>query len=261
MLKPLREREKIRDEIMIYCRQLMLSRQVIQLCEQEATPKQEEFLCRVLAEEIAGRERSRRARLLTRAGFPVLKSFAEYDFHCVRLPPALTKDELLSCQFIQEKKNLVLYGPVGIGKTHMAVALGATACEMGLKVRFNTVTELVLKLADARKNGTLERLVRDLQQLNLLILDEWGYVPVDKDGSQLLFRVVADSYESKSLILTTNLEFSKWGGIFTDEQMAAAMIDRLIHHGHLILFEGGSYRMEHALMRQTARTSLSSVMT
>ena len=88
--------------------------------------------------------------------------------------------------------------------------------------------------------------------LDLLILDEWGYVPVDKDGSQLLFRVISDSYESKSLILTTNLEFSKWGGIFTDDQMAAAMIDRLVHHGHLLIFEGKSYRMEHALMRRDA---------
>ena len=117
------------------------------------------------------------------------------------------------------------------------------------------MTQLVLKLAEARKNGTLERLVRELQGLDLLILDEWGYVPVDKEGSQLLFRVISDSYESKSLILTTNLEFSKWGSIFTDDQMAAAMIDRLVHHGHLLLFEGRSYRMEHALMRQTAAAS------
>jgi DNA replication protein DnaC len=139
---------------------------------------------------------------------------------------------------------------VGTGKTHMAIALGIAACEKGLSVRFLTVTELVLKLTEAYKQGTLERLIRDLKQLDLLILDEWGYVPVDREGSQLLFRIIADSYESKSLILTTNLEFSKWGGIFTDEQMAAAMIDRLVHHGHLLLFEAKSYRMTHALMRQ-----------
>ena len=134
----------------------------------------------------------------------------------------------------------------------MAIALGISACEQGRAVRFFTVTELVLKLSDAFRCGTLERLVRDLKQLDLLILDEWGYVPVDREGSQLLFRVIADSYESKSLILTTNLEFSKWGGIFTDEQMAAAMIDRLVHHGHLIMFEAKSYRMTHALMRHSA---------
>ena len=123
---------------------------------------------------------------------------------------------------------------------------------ISLRIIHYTVTELVLKLAESRKNGTLERLLRDLRSLDLLILDEWGYVPVDKDGSQLLFRVISDSYESKSLILTTNLEFSKWGGIFTDDQMAAAMIDRLVHHGHLLIFDGKSYRMEHALMRQDA---------
>ena len=109
----------------------------------------------------------------------------------------------------------------------------------------------ILKLAEARKNGTLERLRTTLNQQDLLILDEWGYVPVDRDGSELLFQVISDSYESRSLILTTNIEFSKWGGIFTDEQMAAAMIDRLVHHGHLIMFDGKSYRMQHALMRQT----------
>ncbi len=128
----------------------------------------------------------------------------------------------------------------------MSVALGTIACEMSLKVRFYTVTELVLKLSDAYRLGTLERLVRDLKQLDLLILDEWGYVPVDREGSQLLFRII-----------TTNLEFSKWGGVFTDEQMAAAMIDRLVHHGHLLMFESESYRMTHALMRDTAATETS----
>lgn len=111
---------------------------------------------------------------------------------------------------------------------------------------------LVMKLTEARKNGTLEKLLRELRSLELLLLNEWGDVPVDKDGSQLLFRVISDSYESKSLILTMNREFSKWGGIFTDDQMAAAMIDRLVHHGHLLIFEGKSYRMEHALLRRDA---------
>lgn len=114
------------------------------------------------------------------------------------------------------------------------------------------LVELVLKRAEAWKNGTLERLLRDLHSLDLLILNEWGAVPVDKDGSQLLFHVISDSYESKGLILTTNLEFSKWGGIFTDDQMAAARIERLVHYGHLLFFEEKSYRMEHALMHREA---------
>ena len=244
-----KDRQTMRQEIAVFSRKLMLSGGVVELCAAEATPRQEQFLHRVLSEEIIRRERNKKARLLNRAGFPVLKSFEEYDFSEIRFPPALPLEELLSCRFIAEKKNLVLYGGVGTGKTHMSLALGIIACQMGLKVRFYTVTELVLKLADAYRNGTLERLVRDLKQLELLILDEWGYVPVDREGSQLLFRVIADSYESKSLILTTNLEFSKWGGVFTDEQMAAAMIDRLVHHGHLVMFNSKSYRMTHALMR------------
>ena len=193
-----------------------------------------------------------RGRLIKRAGFPTYKTFEDYSYQSVKFPPAFCREELEALEFVPEKKNLVLYGPVGVGKTHMAIAVGVKACNLGYKTKFYTVTELVLKLAEARKNGTLERLLRDLRSLDLLILDEWGYVPVDKDGSQLLFRVISDSYESKSLILTTNLEFSKWGGIFTDDQMAAAMIDRLVHHGHLLIFEGKSYRMEHALMRRDA---------
>ncbi len=136
------------------------------------------------------------------------------------------------------------------GKSHLATALGVRACEQGYTVRFFTVTDLVLRLSEARRAGTLERIQQDLQRADLLVLDEWGYVPVDRDGSQLLFRVIADSYETRSLILTTNLEFSKWGSLFTDDQMAAAMIDRLAHHGHLLLFDGESYRMTHALMKE-----------
>ena len=249
-----KQREHMRQQIAAYSRKLMLSGGVAELCATEATPRQEQFLHRVLSEEMALRERNKKARLLKRAGFPVLKSFCEYDFSEIRFPPALSRDELQSCRFIAEKKNLVLYGGVGTGKTHMSLALGIIACEMGLKVRFYTVTELVLKLSDTYRDGTLERLVRDLKQLDLLILDEWGYVPVDREGSQLLFRVIADSYESKSLILTTNLEFSKWGSVFTDEQMAAAMIDRLVHHGHLLMFDAKSYRMTHALMRHNTTT-------
>ena len=252
MIKTPKEREATRRQIAQYGRKLMLSSRVNELCETQATPKQEEFLLRVLSEEIAGRERSRKTRLLNRAGFPMIKSFEEYDFSEIRFPPAFGREELLSCMFIPEKKNLVLYGGVGTGKSHMSIAVGVLACQIGCKVRCNTVTELVLKLSVAYRTGTLERLVRDLKALDLLILDEWGYVPVDKEGSQLLFRVIADAYETTSLILTTNLEFSRWGSIFTDEQMAAAMIDRIVHHGHLIMFDAKSYRMTHALMRHHA---------
>lgn len=246
-------REEWEASILANCRSLFLTAAIPEMAVREGTPKQIEYLACALEREVKKREENKRDRLVKRAKFPVYKTFEGYEFRCVKLPPALSREELEEVSFIEKKQNLVLYGPVGIGKTHMAIAAGVRACMKGFRVRFCTVTELVLKLAEARKNGTLERLRNDLNSLDLLILDEWGYVPVDRDGSQLLFRVISDSYESKSLMLTTNLEFSKWGSIFTDDQMAAAMIDRLVHHGHLILFEGTSYRMEHALMKQTAR--------
>ena len=252
MLTP-RGRTEMEQNIAENCHKLFLTSAIPDMCQRRGAPKQLEYLHEALELEIQRREQNKRERLLKRARFPIYKTFDGYEYRCVKLPPALSREELEDVRFIEGQNNLVLYGPVGIGKTHMAIAAGVSACMKGYKVRFYTVTELVLKLAEARKNGTLERLRNDLNSLDLLILDEWGYVPVDRDGSQLLFRVISDSYESKSLLLTTNLEFSKWGSIFTDDQMAAAMIDRLVHHGHLILFEGNSYRMEHALMKQTAR--------
>lgn len=246
-------RTELQESITASCKALFLTASIPEMVRQEGTQKQVEYLASALQKEVERREENKRDRLLKRARFPVYKTFEGYEYRCVKLPPALSRDELENVSFVSENVNLVLYGPVGIGKTHMAIAIGTNACMKGYKVRFYTVTELVFKLGEAWKNGTLERLRSDLNSLDLLILDEWGYVPVDRDGSQLLFRVISDSYESKSLLLTTNLEFSKWGSIFTDNQMAAAMIDRLVHHGHLILFEGNSYRMEHALMKQTAK--------
>lgn len=245
-------KEDICIRILESSRQLFLSARISELCREKGTQKQLEFVEELFREELDLRDENRRNRLIKRAGFPVYKTFEGYSYDSVKFPPAFGMEGLEQLDFVPERKNLVLYGPVGIGKTHMAIAAGVKACQLGHKTKFYTVTELVLKLSEARKNGTLERLLKELRTLDLLILDEWGYVPVDKDGSQLLFRVISDSYESKSLILTTNLEFSKWGGIFTDDQMAAAMIDRLVHHGHLLIFEGRSYRMEHALMRQNA---------
>ena len=245
-------KEALCSRILAGSRRLFLSARISEVCMEKGTQKQLEFVEELLQAELDLRDENRRNRLIKRAGFPVYKTFEGYSYEAVKFPPAFSREELETLEFVTNKKNLVLYGPVGIGKTHMAVAAGVKACMRGYKTKFYTVTELVLKLAEARRNGTLERLLKDLRTLDLLILDEWGYVPVDKDGSQLLFRVISDSYESKSLILTTNLEFSKWGGIFTDDQMAAALIDRLVHHGHLLIFEGRSYRMEHALMRQEA---------
>ena len=243
------ERLARRQRVAAACRRLSLSQQAVTLCE-TAKPGQEAFLATVLEAELAHRETQRRTRLLNRAGFPTLKTLDGYDRARVQLPSTLTWADLETGAYLATARHLVLYGAVGTGKSHLATALGVRACEQGYTVRFFTVTDLVLRLGEARRASTLERLQQDLQRADLLVLDEWGYVPVDRDGSQLLFCVIADSYETRSLILTTNLEFSKWGSLFTDDQMAAAMIDRLAHHGHLLLFDGESYRMTHALMKE-----------
>jgi DNA replication protein DnaC len=133
---------------------------------------------------------------------------------------------------------------------HMAVALGAAACEMGIGVRFFTVSELVLRLIAASAEGRLDRVLGDIMKSDLVILDEFGYVPIDRDGARLLFQVVSECHGARSLVITTNAGFSRWGSILTDDQMAAAMTGRIAHHGHPMVFEGESYRMRNALMRQ-----------
>ncbi len=248
MREPTTRRER-REVIASYCKRLSWSQTAVALCEQ-ATPTQEGFLEQVMAAELANREVGRRARLLSRAGFPAHKTLADFDRRVVQLPSTLPWADLEQGTFIAEHRNLVLFGSVGLGKTHLATALGMAACERGQTVRFFTVTGLVIRLTEALKAGTLERAFMELQRADCLILDEWGYLPIDRQGAQLLFRVVADSYETRSLVLTTNLEFSKWGTVFTDDQMTAAMIDRLAHHGYLLIFDGESYRMQHALMKE-----------
>ncbi len=247
------QREEVNTRIRAAAKRLFLSRALAEKYEREAVLQQAIFLMEALEQEIALREANKKLRLIKRGCFPVMKSFAGYDYSHVTLPPAMSRETLEQADFVSRQENLVLYGPVGTGKTHMAIATGIEACNRGWKTRFYTVADLILSLLAAKREERLDKLQKDLSSLDLLILDEWGYVPVDREGSQLLFRVVADSYEKRSLLLTTNIEFSKWGSMFTDDQMAAAMIDRLVHHGHMFLFEGKSYRMEHALMGRNER--------
>lgn len=246
------QRETLRRGISDYCKQLKLSQRVVALCEERANEAQEQFLHDIFRAEVEHRNRSRRVKRLNKANFPSRKRLEDFDFTNVKLPSGVTMEDLADGHYIKQKQNLIFYGQVGTGKTHLSIALGMLACEQDYAVRFYTLSDLVLRLGEAHRNGTLERLMREIQSLDLLILDEWGYVPVDRQGSQLLFRVISDCYERKSLIITTNIEFSSWGSIFTDEQMAAAMIDRLVHYGYLILCGGPSYRIANALMRQNA---------
>lgn len=146
-------------------------------------------------------------------------------------------------------EDLVLYGDVGCGKTHMAIATGMLACERGMPVRFFTASSLVMRLRRARDENRLDAELRAIGRARLLVIDELGYLPIDIDGARLLFQVVADSYEKRSVVFTTNLEFGRWGEVFGDGDMAAAVIDRIVHHGRIVRFRGESYRNSHSLMR------------
>jgi len=219
-----------------------------ELCAR-ASGEQLGFLAQAMSTELAHRDQARRDRLFKTARFPVPKSFAGFDWDHVRLPAALPRADLQDGAFITRAENLVLFGPVGTGKTHLACAIGQAACARGVPVRFATVTDLTVELATAKTDGRLAKTLAAIGKAQVLILDEFGYVPIDRDAARLLFEVIAEAYETRTLIITTNVPFSGWGTILTDDQMAAAMIDRIAHHGHLINFTGASYRMRHALMR------------
>lgn len=206
----------------------------------------EAFLEQLLRLEVEARAANRKTRYIQQARFDVIKTFADYSFDDIGLPASIDVAMIKGATFIERKENLILYGPVGTGKTHLAVAIGVEACNQDRRVRFFRTAALVNQLLDAKQNGELKKFLRAIEQTDLLICDEWGYIPFEKDGSQLLFQVISECYERHSLIITTNLEFSKWNGIFYDEKLTSAIIDRVIHHSHLLMFTGGSYRLKHS---------------
>lgn len=154
------------------------------------------------------------------------------------MPADWGRAQLENLDFVAGCEDLVLYGPVGTGKSHLAIAIGRLACERGVPVRFFTATGLLMRLRRAQQENRLDRELASIGKARLLIIDEFGY----------LFQIISDSYETRSIIYTTNIEFSGWGRVLGDKNMAAALIDRTVHHGRLIRFEGRSYRSEHALM-------------
>ena len=239
----------MKAEIAECCRRLRLSKNIAEISDQVEADSYQEYLLKVLKQEVAYRETTRKNRLVKQAGFYNLKTFDGYSFDEIRLPTELSIADLKEVNFVRQQKNLIFYGNVGTGKTHLATAIGIEACNRGLSVRFFRTAALVNQLNDAQKKGELNKLLKQLAKADLLICDEWGYVPLDRDGSKLLFQVISDRYEQRSVIITTNLEFSKWVNIFYDEQMTAAMIDRLVHHSYLLLFDGQSYRIRKSLMK------------
>ena len=204
-----------------------------------------EILKTLVADEVVARSERALKRRISQARLPKKKTLQEYDFD---FPKRLSKQRILrlfDCQFIEEHFCGVFIGPTGVGKTHFLTALGYVACERGITVRFTRVVDMINVLTTAQLNGTLEKALRTYVKPSLLLLDELGYLPIDKRGADLMFQVVAARYESGSIVLSTNRAFRDWGKIFdVDNTLATAMIDRLMHHGEAYLIRGDSYRMK-----------------
>ena len=240
--------KNLAEEFRIFARKVFLSKETIENFLLNATPGQVGAVVKMLKEEDELRQIRKKEKLFRKAKFPAIKSFEDYDFTQVSFPDRYTQEDIKELGFIEKAQDFVFHGQTGRGKTHLAIAIGVACIEKGLEVRFFTAAELVLGLVRAKEKGRLKDMLQDIEKSRLLILDELGYVPLDIDGARLLFQVISNCYEKRTLIVTTNIEFSKWGTVFGDDKMASAIIDRIVHHGRLIEFEGTSHRMDKALM-------------
>jgi DNA replication protein DnaC len=215
------------------------------------------YLLRLAEREVQDRERRAAERRVKAAKFPVLKTLESFEFAAQpSINPARVR-ELMTGDYIDRHENVLLIGNSGTGKTHLATALGFAACQQGRRVRFHTVTGLVTQLLERREDRELERTYQHLARLDLLILDELGYVPFSKAGAELLFEVVSRAYERRSLIVTTNLPFQAWTEILGSERLTGALLDRLTHRIHILEANGESYRLRESKRRHRGRTDAS----
>jgi DNA replication protein DnaC len=219
-----------------------------------------DFLEQVLSAETKARTERTRNTLLKLATLPSVKTLEQYDFAFARGAPRAQLQELAGLSFIERAENIVLLGPSGVGKSHLAIALAYRAVMAGIKTRFITAADLMLQLAAAKTQGRLKQYFnRAVLGPKLLVIDEIGYLPFGRDEANLFFNVVAQRYERGSMVLTSNLPFTQWAGAFADDAtLTAAMLDRLLHHAHIVQISGESYRLRN---KRKAGTSVQATTT
>ena len=204
-----------------------------------------EFLRRLVEGEAALHQDRARARRIRQARFPVLKTLDQFDFTWPVKINRLAVRNLFRLTFIEDKANSILIGGVGLGKSHLAIALGYAACEAGFRVRFTTAIDVINTLSAAHNAGHFEAELRKYIRPDLLVMDELGYLPIDKHGANLLFQIISQRYERGAIVLTTNKAFKHWPSIFNnDSTLTSAILDRVLHHAETLVIEGKSYRMK-----------------
>jgi len=216
-------------------------------CSQANAPY-EDFLQQLAELEVQRRVAAAIERRLKQAEFPMVKELSDYRFADV---PNLNKKyvlDLARCQFLESQTNLVITGPPGVGKTHLAIAFGREACKRGYAAKFFTASRLVNTYLEARQERTILKLEKNIRRCDLIIVDELGYIPLDRMGAEHLFGFFSQCYEQTSLIVTTNLPFADWPQVFADdERLAGALLDRLTHHVHIVEIVADSYRLKSSL--------------
>lgn len=238
------------QEIVYCCKKLRLSHNLADMAQTMDGASHQEYLYKLLSAELKNREQGRISKLINGAGFYSIKTFEGFRFDEITLPSDLTPESLKSLDFIKQKRNIIMYGRTGTGKTMLSIALGVTACQKGIPVKFYRTAALVNQLSETKRAGTLGVILKKLNKASVIILDEFGYVPYDRTGSQLLFDFLSEIHEQKSVILNTNLEFSRWVNVLYDEQMTAALVGRLMHHCHLLLFPGENNRLRESSINE-----------